>query len=118
MDALGTIRRLASGHMLEDLAEALSRVAEEVAETGKPGAVSLKLSVKPLGEPGSVMIAIEEEIGRTPPKRSRGGSIFYSVNGGLYSEDPRQTRLPFRRVDTPESDVREPGSEPATVREG
>lgn len=118
MDALGTIRRLASGHLLEDLADALERVAEEVAETGKPGAVSLKLAIKPLGEPGSVMIAIEEEIGRTPPKRSRGGSIFYSVDGGLYSEDPRQSRLPFRSVETATNDIREPGTEPATVREG
>lgn len=117
MDALGTIRRLASGHLLEDLADALERVAEEVAESGKPGAVSVKFAIKPLGEPGSVMIAIEEEIGRTPPKRSRGGSIFYAVNGGLYDQDPRQTRMPFRSVEAPESDVRETADDSATVRE-
>lgn len=117
MDPLKTIARLASGHMLEDLAEALERVAEEVAETGKPGAVSVKFAIKPLGEPGNVMLAIEEEIGRTPPKRTRGGTLFYSVNGSLFDQDPRQTRLPFRAVETPESEIREPAESATTVRE-
>jgi hypothetical protein len=117
MDALATIARLAGGHLLNDLAEALEVVANEVAETGKPGAVSLKLAIKPLGEPGNVMISIEEEIGRTPPKKSRGGSIYYAVNGGLFSSDPRQTRMPFRSVPAEAPEVREDGDGPSTVRE-
>lgn len=117
MDSLGTIARLANGHLIDDLAEALERIAAEVAETGKPGSVTLKLAVKPLGEPGNVMVAIEEEIGRTPPKRPARGSIFYSVEGGLYREDPRQTRLPFRAVANEAADVRETEDGPTTVRE-
>lgn len=117
MDALGTIARLANGHLLDDLADALERVAAEVAETGKPGSVSLKLAVKPLGEPGNPMIAVEEEIGRTPPKRPTRGAIFYAVDGGLHRDDPRQTRLPFRAVAADEGDVREETGGAPTVRE-
>ena len=50
MDALTTISKLGSGHFIEDVNAELARVAAEVIATGKPGKVTVTLTVsKPQG---------------------------------------------------------------------
>lgn len=100
MDTLDILRRLGRGQMLEELANALSSVATEVVETGQPGEVTLKLKLT-TREQGDAMITINETITRKTPTPASRGQFLYSVEGWLYSADPRQERLPLRDIGNP-----------------
>lgn len=107
MDALQIIMRLGQGHLLEELADALQRTAEDAVETGQPGAVTLKLTVQPIGGVGDPMVGVIEQLSRTAPKRKARGSILYSHEGALHESDPRQAAMDFRVVETAPAVVRE-----------
>jgi hypothetical protein len=98
-DALQTINQLAGGYLIERLAEALVEVSAEVAQIGQPGAVTLKLAIKRVGD-GTPEVVIEETISRTAPKRKPRGAILWAVDGGLHQDDPRQSRMDLA-VDRP-----------------
>jgi hypothetical protein len=106
MDALATIQRLGQGRLLESLHSALVATSEEVVETGKPGTITLKLTVSNHGQ-GDELVTVNETLSRTSPKRPSRGAIFYAVEGELHRDDPRQTKMDFRLVE-PDSEVREP----------
>ena len=116
MDALSVLMRIGSGKTLERLAAALAEVSEEVIRTGQPGAVSLKLKVIPQ-EKDEPMVLIADEIQRTPPKQPGAGAFFFSVDGELYREDPRQERMTFRAVDETTGEIREPAGREHVERE-
>lgn len=113
MDALSILQRIGQGRLIEELAEALAGVADEVVASGKPGAVtlSLKLSTR---EQGDAMVQIEEKIARKVPSRAARGAFLYAVHGELHAQDPRQARMPFREVDRPEAQERLVDATPAT----
>lgn len=106
MDPLSILQRLGQGRTLEELAEALASVADEVVASGKPGEVTLKLKLS-TREQGDVMVQIIESITRKVPARAPRGSVLYAVYGGLHAADPRQERMTFREVERPAADVRE-----------
>jgi hypothetical protein len=99
MDALAVLQRLGSGRLLEDLHTALVTTAEEVVATGKPGKVTLTLTVSNRSQ-GDPLVMVDETVSRASPKRDPKGAVFYAVDGGLHREDPRQLPLVFRTVDS------------------
>lgn len=107
MDALAIIMRLGQGHLLEKLVDALNRTADEVVKTGQAGKVTLTLKVEPLGDIGSLMVGITEQIGIAAPKRKAKGSILYAHDGALHEDDPRQVPMDFRVIETAPAVVRE-----------
>lgn len=106
MDSLAVIQRLAQGHFLDELAEALAEVSAQVSTSGKPGAVTvaLRLTVK---NPGDPMVMVDETITKSLPKKAPLGSFYYAVDGSLWRENPRQPQLPFRTIDTKTGEIRE-----------
>jgi hypothetical protein len=118
MDALAIIMRLGGGRLLEELGDALQKVSDEVVETGQAGSITVKLAVKPLGRVGDVEVAIEETISVSPPKRPGHAVIFYAVDGALHLEDVRQSKLPFRTVESSASAAaRDTEAAPLAARE-
>lgn len=115
--AVRTINQLAGGYLLERLAEALVEVSAEVAQIGQPGAVSLKLAVKRVGD-GTPEVVIEETITRTAPKRKPRGAILWAVDGGLHQDDPRQPRLDLRSIDRVDPETRRVDDSAPITREG
>jgi hypothetical protein len=109
VDPLAVIQRLGSGRLLEEMVEALQATADEVVRTGKPGTVTLKLTVSNR-EQGDPMVTIDESLSRASPKRDPRGAIFFAVDGALHREDPRQYRLTFREVDKATGEVRTPSN--------
>lgn len=117
MDVLHTLRPLAGGRLLERLAEALVEVSSDVARIGQPGSVTLKLTVKRVGD-GTPEVLIEEAITKTAPKRKARGAILWAVEGGLHQEDPRQPRMDgFEVVDAGPGAVRDVDSQGPITRE-
>lgn len=92
-DVLG---ELAAGQTLDDLTDALSEIVTAVKATGKPGEVTLKLTVRPNGAHG---VAIQDRIAARAPKEDRGETLFFTdADGGLHRRDPRQEELPLREI--------------------
>lgn len=106
MDALSVIQRLGTGRLIEELVEALLATAEEVVTTGKPGKVTLTLAVSNKGQ-GDPLIIVDEVVSRASPKRDPRGAFFFSLDGGLYKDDPRQAKLEFRTVDRETGEIRD-----------
>ena len=115
MDGLGIIRRLGSGYLIEQLAEALATTAEEVVATGRPGTVTLTLKISTENQ-GDPMVIVRETIGRKAPCRDPKGAYFFALDGDLHHDDPRQTRMEFRAVDM-DSDTGEVRDVPPRERE-
>ena len=115
MDALATILKLGSGHFIEDLNAELVKVADEVLATGKPGKVTVTLTV---GRPQGVepVVTIMEVIGATMPKRDAEGAFLFLVDGQFHARDPRQAEMEFREVKA-DTQTREGAAAQPTVRE-
>ncbi len=116
MDALATLQRLANGRLIDELHTALVTTAEEVVATGKTGTVTVTFKVSNRGA-GDPLVIIEETIARSAPKKDPKGAFFFAIDGALHREDPRQTTLEFRTVDTETGEIREPGTFGPVVRE-
>lgn len=105
MDALAILQRLGSGQLLDDLRDALVATAEEVVQTGNAGKVTLTITMTTKSQ-GDVLIMVDETVSRTVPKADPKGAFFYMVGGSLHREDPRQSPLDFREVDTSTGELR------------
>ena len=86
------------GEVLTDLATALREVTEAVELTGKVGAVSLIISVRPASKGGALVV--EDEVKTKLPKAEGEGSIFFADDRhNLLREDPKQQTLSLRTVE-------------------
>lgn len=78
-------------------ADALAQLVEAVTTFGKPGEMTVKITMKPLGDGTALEIA--DDIRLKLPTAPRGASLFFATsNNNLSREDPRQTSLPLREV--------------------
>ncbi len=98
MDNLQVLQRLGTRHFIEELAQTLKEVSNEVARTRRKGAVTVKFSIAPGADDG-VSVIVNEEIKRTPPVKDSRGAFFFAVDGELHDGDPRQPQMEFREVD-------------------
>ena len=98
-DILG---ELGAGETCDVLTDDLAEVVTAVKETGKVGKVTLELTVKPNGAHG---VAINDKITTKKPREDRGETLFFTdTEGGLHRRDPRQQKLPLRRIDGGKAD--------------
>lgn len=116
MDALSVINQLGNGDFLEELAAQLANMGQIVASTGKAGAVTVTLKVKPAGK-NSPAVLVEDTIKSNPPKTEGNGAMFFAIGGELLREDPRQIKMEFREVERPASAVRTVTADAAPLRE-
>lgn len=102
-DALGEVRPFTQfmqeqrkGALHEDLSEALAKVVQGVMETGKVGALTVSLKIKPTGDG---MVQVFDDLKSKVPEHDKPGSIFFTdAAGNVTRRDPRQTELPLREV--------------------
>jgi hypothetical protein len=97
-DAVQVIKDLDDGGVAYELAAAMDRVLAAVKETGKSGAVALKLKVKPSPELGADVVIISADIAATEPKKRHPGMHrFVTEDGRLAKDDPRQLMFAFAK---------------------
>jgi hypothetical protein len=98
-----TIGELRKGELANELTEQLAKVVAGVMTVGKPGKLTLTLSVK-LAAKRSDMVVIEDAVTVKDPQPDRPPTLFFATDGGgLSRKDPSQVELPFRQVATEES---------------
>jgi hypothetical protein len=91
---LKTIEELRQGGAAHDLGEALTDLVKAVRETGRPGALTVKLTVKPASKGDVNTLLLEDAVTVKRPQPERGATIFFSTDdNGLQRNDPRQPEL-------------------------
>lgn len=84
------IRDHRNGKLVAELSERMARVVQAVEETGKPGTITLKLTIKPSkGEEGAFKVS--PTISQGIPERDLPDALFFSdESGSLVRESPTQ----------------------------
>jgi hypothetical protein len=95
-----TLRELRHGAMLDEASEQMAEVVKRVAETGKAGALLIKLTVKPAGRGAVRTVVIEDDVGTKLPEPDKEVTVFFPTSdGNLSRQDPAQMNLGLRAVE-------------------
>lgn len=85
------------GMTMLELSRVLAELSAAVLAHRKPGSVTLRLTLKPLGADGTVVLS--DEILARVPTADRASSIFYAdTSGNLTRSRPNQPELPGMSV--------------------
>jgi hypothetical protein len=96
---IDTLREIRHGAMLDEASGELAEVVKRVAETGKAGALTLRLTVKPAGRGSVRTVVIEDEVVAKLPAPDKEVTIFFPTeDGNLSRQDPTQLPLGLRPV--------------------
>lgn len=93
------LREIRKGRPVEEATYALADVVKAVDETGKPGSVTITLTIKPAkhGGPEKTLIC---EVAAKKPRADIAPAIFFSdAEGDLFRIDPRQEEMSFTEAD-------------------
>jgi hypothetical protein len=93
------ISSLRDGRCLDDARRAITEVEEAVMEHGKPGTVTLTLTLRPASKGNRVMVSVTDAISIKKPVGEKEETILFRAGDGRFSRrDPRQPELPMRPV--------------------
>ena len=92
-----TILQLNNGAAVAELSAALTKTLAAVRESGKAGAVTFTVTVKPASKGVTNVVMVESQIKTKLPEPERGMTVFYVTDDNrLVRNDPRQQQLPLR----------------------
>lgn len=92
------LRDIRKGMVAEAAGEELAQVVRAVTATGKPGSLTIKLTVKPQ-KGDSEQVVISSKLSATTPTADMPEAIFFADGeGDLHRNDPRQPEM-FRNAD-------------------
>ncbi|MNX99809.1 hypothetical protein D3C86_1322760 [compost metagenome] len=92
------LRDIRKGMVAEAAGEELAQVVRAVTATGKPGSLTIKLTVKPQ-KGDSEQVVISSKLSATTPTADMPEAIFFAdMEGDLHRNDPRQPEM-FRSAD-------------------
>jgi hypothetical protein len=107
-----TVRDFRRGQFLEECADKLQEVIASVEETGKAGKLVIEIAVAPASR-GQGAVRVADKVTAKLPALPIGETImFVTPDNNLVVNDPRQTSLPLKSVDTektPPADLRTAG---------
>lgn len=103
-----TVEALRFGTLGDDLTDKLRELVASCATTGRAGAITLTLALKP-GKGGQ--IEVFDEIKLKLPKEEKGSSLMFATpENNLSRDDPRQLSLDgLRTVDMSTGEIRKVG---------
>lgn len=94
------LREMRKGRIVEDATEALTELVKAVDATNKPGALTLKLTVKP-SKDGGWEKTLSAAISTSVPRPDLPDAVFFSnADGQLVRDDPDQREL-FSEAERP-----------------
>lgn len=92
------LREIRKGRPVEEATYALADVVKAVDETGKPGVVTITLTVKPAKHGGPEKI-LQCDVKAKKPRADIAPAIFFSdEEGDLFRIDPRQEEMELSEV--------------------
>lgn len=84
------ITDLDHGQINQALSDKLAEVVAAVADTGKDGELTIKLTIKREGKMATVGCTAKTKV----PEHALHGTLFYFGQSGLVRDDPKQISLP------------------------
>lgn len=106
------------GDLQREVSQALNEVVEAVHETGRAGAVTLVVSVKPIGKSAHRQLIVTDQVKIKKPEGDRGESIFFADdNHNLVRDNPNQPEIPGLR-EVPRPEARDLSGKDAAAGEG
>ncbi len=94
-----------NSHALFDLSERMSECVERANDTGKMATMTLTLKFKPQGQG---RMEVEDQIKQNMPEFPRATTLLFTAEDGLLQkDDPKQTKLSLRTVDTQTTKLKE-----------
>lgn len=93
-----TARDIRRGQFLEDAADELQKVVRAVDESGKPGKLTITLTIKPASK-GQGAYILSDKVKATLPELPLGETILFATpDGNLVTTDPRQQKLDLKAI--------------------
>lgn len=104
-----TIVSLRYGTLHDELTDALNKLTDDVTRTGKVGALTLSIKLKPTNNSGQIEVIDDLKV--TTPKESKGTTIMFATpENNLTREDPKQLSIDgLRSVDMETGELRRVG---------
>jgi hypothetical protein len=94
-----TLRHLRGGVLVDEASDALAELVNAVMESGKPGKLTIELSLTKAGR-GSGALVIRDKITVKRPAEDVFETILYATpEGSLVTTDPKQAQLELRQVE-------------------
>lgn len=102
-----TLAQLRFGELVDEMSEKLNELTTACANTGKAGAITLTIKIKP--HPAGQM-ELTDDVTLKLPKPPRGMTLMYATpEGNLVRQDPRQMSIDgLREVDKQTGELRIP----------
>lgn len=94
------LRDLRRGALVEQATERLAELVNAVTATGKPGKLTLELSLKRVGR-GAITVTDKITVKSPEPQVDNETLMFPGPNGSLFTEDPAQQRLDLKVAPKP-----------------
>lgn len=91
VDLLGGLRR---GVFLEEAEMKLTKLIEEIEETGKAGSMTLTITLKP-AKGDAARLVVSDKLALKEPQPEVGDTLMWVQGGRISRRDPRQPELPF-----------------------
>ncbi len=88
-----TLRALRGGAFLDEASDMLADLVKTVDSSGKPGKLTMELTVKRAGRGSTAMIVADKLELKKPKEEASVTTLFGTPEGNLLAEDPRQQRL-------------------------
>ena len=92
------LREIRKGRPVEEATLALNDVVRAVDETGKPGSVTIVLTVKPAKHGGPEKTLVAEVKAKKPIAEIAPAVFFSDGDGDLFRVDPRQEEMELAEV--------------------
>ena len=105
-----TLRHLRGGVCLDEAADALAELVKAVDQTGKPGKLTIELSLKKATR-GGALVAMDKITVKKPTEQPMETLFFASPEGSLLTENPAQGKLELREIAAPAADQRKIANE-------
>jgi hypothetical protein len=104
-----TIVSLRYGTLHDELTDALNKLTDDVTRTGKVGALTLSIKLKPTNNSGQIEVIDDLKV--TTPKETKGTTIMFATpENNLTREDPKQLSIDgLRSVDMETGELRRVG---------
>jgi hypothetical protein len=85
------LREIERGQLLNDLSSEMQALVQAVYDTGKAGALTLKIAIKPEGRASMETVTLTAALDVKLPKPERVSSLFFiTPENNLTRRDPRQ----------------------------
>lgn len=102
-----TLQDQRQGALANELSISLNQLVAAVRSTGRPGHLTLKLSITPTAGSDGTTVTLTDDVTVKNPKPKKPSSLFFTCDDGrLTRENPNQQSLPLRTVETREEPLR------------